>query len=471
MRGWRMFLKENFLLKNKTAVDLFHTVASDMPIFDYHCHLNPADISANRQFENMTRLWLEGDHYKWRAMRANGISETLITGNASDAEKFNAWAATVPQCLGNPLFHWTCLELKRPFGISDRLLNEQTASSIYAECNEKLHKAEYSVFGLLQEFKVTHVCTTDDPVDNLEQHKAIKTSGCPTKVYPCFRPDKAMLFNAGTAYRQYLEKLEQTSGIGIRSFADLVSALDKRHEYFHGAGCRLADHGFEDAVYAASGSKSPEALFADVLGGKTLSAGDLEYLQSELFIKIGEMHAGRGWAMQLHLGALRNTNTRMAKLIGADAGFDTIGRSINISKLAAFLDRLDSTDLLPKTILYILNPADNYMAANIIGCFQDGSMAGKIQFGSGWWFNDQKDGMEQQMKSLSLLGLLSKFVGMLTDSRSFVSYSRHEYFRRILCNLVGTWIEDGEIPGDKAIIEPFIRNICYNNALAYFNLP
>ena len=466
-----MFPGENFLLQSKTGQKLYHEAASDMPIFDYHCHLIPDQISRNRQFENMTKLWLEGDHYKWRALRANGISEDYITGNRSDREKFRAWAETVPMCLGNPLYHWNCLELKKPFGITDKLLNAETADEIYDRCNEKLAEEDFRVFGIMKKFNVTHICTTDDPVDNLEHHKIIKDTDCPAKIYPAFRPDRAVLFNRPEDLKNYLEDLEEASGINIKDYDSFIDAIDNRHEFFHQNGCRLADHGLEDMMYLEKGSKTAKELFADVLDGKKISDDDDEFLQTAVMIEIGRMHSRRGWVMQLHIGALRDTNTRMLEKLGPNTGYDTIGKSIDISKVAKFFDSLDKTDQLPKTILYILNPADNYTAANIIGCFQNGNPAGKMQYGSGWWFLDQKEGMEQQMKALSLLGLLSRFVGMLTDSRSFVSYSRHEYFRRILCNMIGTWADNGEIPNDFSVLKKMVEDISYNNALGYFDLP
>ncbi len=466
-----MFPGENFLLLSKTGQKLYHEAAADIPVFDYHCHLIPDQISSNRRFENMSRLWLEGDHYKWRALRANGISEDYITGIRSDREKFRAWARTVPMCLGNPLYHWTCLELRKPFGITDRLLNAETADEIYDSCNEKLASEEFRVFGIMKKFNVTHICTTDDPVDNLEHHVKIRESECPAKVYPAFRPDRAIQFNDPEAFKKYIEQLETASEVTISDYDSFIDAIDKRHEFFHQNGCRIADHGLEDMVYLEKGSKTAKGLFKDVLDGKELPAFDIEFLQTAVMIEIGRMHSKRGWVMQLHIGALRDTNTRMFEKLGPNTGYDTIGRSVDIEKIAGFFNSLEKTDQLPKTILYILNPSDNYAAASIIGCFQNGNPAGKMQYGSGWWFLDQKEGMEQQLKALSLLGLLSRFVGMLTDSRSFVSYSRHEYFRRILCNMIGTWADNGEIPNDFQAMEKLVQDVSYNNAFSYFKLP
>ena len=462
------FMDENFLLQTKTAQELYHGHAERLPIIDYHCHLDPRMVAEDYRFRSITELWLGGDHYKWRALRANGVDERFITGDASDWEKFEKWAETVPYTLRNPLYHWTHLELKTAFGI-DRLLNPRTAREIYEECNEKLRRPEYSARGLMRRYHVETVCTTDDPADSLEYHEATRKSGFEIKVLPTWRPDKAMAVEDPEAFRAYVGRIEQAAGMTVSSCSDFIQALERRHDFFAGQGCRLSDHGlseFYDADYTDAQIKD---IFNKVYGGKCLSAEECVRFKSAMLAEFARMDAEKGWVQQFHYGALRNTNSRMMRRLGPDTGFDSIGEFNTASELARFLDRLDSRGILPKTILYNLNPAANEMVATMTGNFQDGSVPGKMQFGSGWWFNDQKDGMERQLNALSLLGLLSRFVGMLTDSRSFLSYPRHEYFRRTLCNLLGRDVENGEMPeAEMPRICQMVEDICYYNAKHYF---
>lgn len=466
----KQFLDDNFLLQTKTAEYLYHEHAKKMPVIDYHNHLIPQQIAENRKFDNITQPWLYGDHYKWRAMRTNGVDEKYCTGNASDWEKFEKWAETVPHTLRNPLYHWTHLELKRYFGVG-QLLNSSTAKSIYDKTSEMLQADEFRVQGLLKKMNVEVVCTTDDPVDNLEYHQAIASSGISMKVYPAWRPDKAMAVENTTAYNNYLDSLETISGIKINSYTSLMDALQKRHDYFHGNGCRLSDHGLEN-FYAENYTQSEiDQIFVKIRNGKDLTIGEIFKFKSAALYDFAMMDHAKGWTQQFHIGAMRNNNSRMFRSLGPDTGFDSIGDYSVAHAMSRFLDRLDTDNKLTKTILYNLNPSDNEIFATMIGNFQDGSVAGKIQFGSGWWFLDQKDGMTRQMNALSSLGLLSRFVGMLTDSRSFLSYPRHEYFRRILCNLLGNDIENGEIPNDMLLVGTMVENICYNNAREFFNFP
>ncbi len=462
------FMDENFLLQTETAQKLYHEHAAKMPIFDYHCHINPKDIAEDRKFKTVTEVWLYGDHYKWRAMRTNGVDERFCTGNASDWEKFEKWAETVPHTLRNPLYHWTHLELRRFFGIK-KLLNPTTAKEIYDECNAKLQTPEYSVRGLIRKANVHTICTTDDPIDSLEYHKQIKESGFEVDVLPAWRPDKAMAVANPTTYNEYINLLEKASGMSISSFDQLIAALDNRHEFFHANGCRLSDHGLDTAFAEEYTKAEIEAIFIKVREGKKLTNEEVLKFQSCMLYEFGVMDHKRGWTHQYHIGAQRDNNTRLFNQLGPDTGFDSIGDLPVAQPLAKLLNRLDTENKLAKTILYNLNPADNELYATMIGNFQDGSVPGKIQYGSGWWFLDQKDGMIKQMNALSSLGLLSRFVGMLTDSRSFLSYTRHEYFRRTLCNLIGTDVENGEIPYDKELLGNMIENICFNNAKKYFN--
>lgn len=463
----KKFLGKNFMLQNKTAEKLYHDYAAKQPIIDYHCHLPPKDIAEDRKFKNLTEIWLEGDHYKWRAMRTNGIDEKYITGDASDEEKFKKWAETVPFTIRNPLYHWTHMELKDPFGI-ETLLNGKTARKVYKTANEKLAKNKYSCRNLLRNFKVEVVCTTDDPADDLVYHQQLKEDNFEIKVLPTFRPDKAMAVDNAEAYNQYLSKLEKTSGNDISSFQDLMDALQKRHDYFHAMGGRLSDHGIETMYSEDFTEKEVTAVFDKVRSGKQLNADESAKFKSAMLYHFGIMDHAKGWTQQFHLGALRNNNQRMLRNLGPDTGFDSIGDWSMAVGLSRFFDRLDNTDQLAKTILYNLNPRDNYLFATMIGNFQDGSVAGKMQFGTGWWFLDQKEGMQWQMNALSNLGLLSRFVGMLTDSRSFLSYPRHDYFRRILCNLIGQDVENGEIPPEMDLLGSMVENICYKNARNYF---
>ena len=464
------FINDDFLLSTKTARKLFNKYAADEPIFDYHCHIPPKDIAENRQFNNLFEIWLEGDHYKWRAMRSNGVAEKFCTGNAAPEEKFKAWAKTVPHTLRNPLYHWTHLELKRYFGITD-LLNEKSAAKIWKTANAQLAKPGFSTQGILKKMNVKVVCTTDDPVDKLEHHRAFAKSGHPTKMLPAFRPDKALTINSPASFNKWAEQLAAAANVDISSFSAFLSALEKRHEYFHAQGCRLSDHGLNHCFADFCSEKVAAEIFNKVRKNKTISALEHSQFASFMMVYFGHLDAKRGWTKQLHLGALRSNNTRLLKQIGPDTGFDSIGDFPQTQTLAAYLDRLDSENSLPKTIIYNLNPADNYAFATMIGNFQDGTIPGKIQYGSGWWFLDQKEGMEWQINALSNLGLLSRFVGMITDSRSFMSYPRHEYFRRTLCNLIGRDIKAGLIPDDESLVGPMIKNICYANARNYMAFP
>ena len=461
-------MDKDFLLQTDVAKELYHNHAAKMPIFDYHCHINPQEIAEDKKYDNITQLWLYGDHYKWRGMRTNGVAEKYCTGNASDWEKFEKWAETVPHTLRNPLFHWTHLELKKFFGI-DKVLSPATAKEIWEECNAKLQTPEYSCRGIIQKANVHTICTTDDPVDSLEYHRAIKADGFETAVLPAWRPDKAMTVENATSYNAYLSELEEAANLNINSFGDLMDALDDRHEFFHQNGCRLSDHGVETVLAEDYTEAEIEKIFIKVRKGVTLTKEEVVKFQSCMLYEFGIMDHSRGWTQQFHIGALRNNNTRLFNKIGADVGFDSIGDFDIARPLSRLLDRLDMENKLSKTILYNLNPRDNELIATMIGNFQDGSVPGKMQFGSGWWFLDQKDGMEKQMQALSSLGLLSRFVGMLTDSRSYLSYTRHEYFRRTLCNLLGNDVENGEIPYDVELLGSMVENICFNNAKAYFN--
>jgi glucuronate isomerase len=464
------FIHDDFLLSTAAARRLYHEFAKDEPIFDYHCHLPPKDIAENRRFNNLFEIWLEGDHYKWRAMRTNGIAERYITGDATPFEKFQAWAATVPQTLRNPLYHWTHLELQRYFGI-DELLNHDTAARIWQQAGEQLATPELTTRGILQKFRVTHVCTTDDPVDDLESHRQIAASGLGARVLPAFRPDKALAVHRPTQFNPWVDALAAAANVDIGSFDRFLDALRQRHDYFHARDCRLSDHGLNQCCANFCTDREAAAIFNKARRGQDVSP--LEHSQFTTFMMLffGQLDAKKGWVKQLHLGALRSNNTRLLRQIGPDTGFDSIGDFPQASALAAYLDRLDQENALPKTILYNLNPADNYLFAAMIGNFQDGSIPGKIQLGSGWWFLDQKEGMEWQLNALSNLGLLSRFIGMITDSRSFMSYPRHEYFRRTLCNLLGHDIENGEIPNDFELVGPMARNICYHNAASYLAFP
>ncbi|MCL1821844.1 MAG: glucuronate isomerase [Prolixibacteraceae bacterium] len=464
------FINEDFLLHSDVAKELYHQHAVPMPIFDYHCHISPQDVAIDRQFTNISQIWLGGDHYKWRAMRANGVDEKYCTGGASDWEKFAKWAETVPFTLRNPLYHWTHLELKRFFGI-DKLLNPQSAREIYDECNAKLNTSEYSVRNLIRKANVHTICTTDDPVDSLEFHRSIKESKFEVNVLPAWRPDKAMAVDDPELFGAYLMQLEVAADVEIKQYEDFMVALEKRHQFFHDNGCRLSDHGLETAYAEDYTEKEIKLIFDKARTGKELSFEDILKFKSCMLYEFGVMDCCKGWTQQFHLGALRNNNSRLFRVAGPDTGFDSIGDFEIGRPLSRLLNKLDSGNQLAQTILYNLNPRDNELIAAMVGNFQDGSVPGKIQFGSGWWFLDQKDGMEKQMQALSNLGLLSRFVGMLTDSRSFLSYTRHEYFRRTLCNIFGNDVINGEIPQDMELLGQMVENICFNNAEKYFKFP
>ncbi len=466
----KQFMDENFVLQTKTAQNLYHNHAKNLPIIDYHCHLDPKLIAEDYRFENLTEIWLSGDHYKWRAMRSNGVAERFCTGkDSSDWEKFEKWADTVPYTMRNPLYHWTHLELKTAFGIN-KLLSPTTAREIFDECSEKLRKPEFSARSLMKRYKVEVVCTTDDPADSLEYHSALKEEGFEIKILPTWRPDKAMAVENPDEYRAYVEKLSAVSGVIIRNFSDLMEALRKRHDFFAGMGCRLSDHGIEE-FYAEDYRESEiQEIFNKVYGGRELRREEILKFKSAILFEGAIMDWEKSWTQQFHYGAIRNNNTRLLRKLGPDTGFDSIGDFNTAKAMAKFFDRLDSDNRLTKTIIYNLNPRDNDLIATMIGNFQDGSIAGKMQFGSGWWFLDQKTGMEAQINSLSNLGLLSRFVGMLTDSRSFLSYPRHEYFRRILCNLIGNDVEEALLPASELpFLAQMVENISYYNAKQFFN--
>jgi glucuronate isomerase len=463
------FIHEDFLLSNQTAKRLYHTFAEKEPILDYHCHLPPKDVAENRQFRNLFEIWLEGDHYKWRAMRANGVDERYCTGDAPPEEKFQAWARTVPYTLRNPLYHWTHLEMKRYFGV-DELLDESNAARVWERANAQLATDDLRAHGILKKFGVKALCTTDDPTDNLDCHKVIAASGIGTKVFPAYRPDKALNVHLPELFNPWVEKLQAVANVDIASFADFQNALRVRHDYFHRMGARLSDHGINHAFANFCTDREATAIFDKARGGKAATPAEQEQFASNLMVFFGHLDAEKGWTKQLHLGALRNANTRMYRKLGPDTGWDGIGDWPQIDALVAYLDRLDKDDSLPKTILYNLNPADNYAFAVLISNFQDGRIAGKMQFGSGWWFLDQKEAMEWQLNALSNVGLLSRFIGMLTDSRSFMSYPRHEYFRRVLCNMLGRDMEAGLLPSHEEMVGGMIRNICYRNVQQYLGL-
>jgi glucuronate isomerase len=462
-------IHKNFLLETKTASQLYHTYAESLPIIDYHCHISPKEVAQNRSFENMTQIWLSGDHYKWRAMRTCGVKEEYITGSASDWEKFEMWARTVPKTIRNPLYHWTHLELMRPFGISNKLLNEKTARSIWKICNAKLATHGFTSQGIAKQMNVEIICTTDDPTDSLEYHEAYaKKSNGLTKMLPAFRPDKAMAVENVDTFLSYLRKLESVSGMEIKDFDLFLLALRARHDFFHSRGCRLSDHGTETAYAEDYTDSELKSIFKKLLKGRDLAVIEILKFKSAMMYEFGVMNYEKGWVQQLHMGALRNNNSRMMRILGPDTGFDSIGDFEIARPLAKFLDKLDTDNKLAKTILYNLNPRDNEVMATMIGNFQDGSIAGKLQYGSAWWFLDQRDGIQKQIDALSNMGIFGQFIGMLTDSRSFLSYPRHEYFRRLLCNILGDEIERGLIPNDMKLIGGLVQDICYNNAKKYF---
>ncbi|WPC43257.1 glucuronate isomerase [Clostridium sp. JS66] len=465
----KKFMDENFLLDNDTAVNLYHKYAKDMPIIDYHCHLNPKEIFENKRFKNITEVWLYGDHYKWRAMRSNGIDEKYITGDGTDYEKFIAWAKTLPMAIGNPLYHWTHLELQRFFGIYE-VLNEKTAPQIWKKTNELLNGEGFGARDLIKRSNVKIVCTTDDPVDSLEYHLKLKEcKDFDVKVLPAFRPDKGININKQT-FVPWIEKLGQAYGKNINSYDEFIKALKSRIDFFHSVGCRVSDHALDSVLYAEGSKEEIEKIFLKALKGEPLTVEEVSKYKTAVLKFLGENYAKLGWTMQYHIAAMRDNNTKMFNKLGPDTGFDSINDEGIAYPLSRILDSLETEDLLPKTILYTLNPKDNFVLGTMLGNFQGTTVPGKIQFGSAWWFNDHKDGMIEQMKSLASLGLLSRFVGMLTDSRSFLSYTRHEYFRRILCNLIGGWVENGEYPNDMEFLGRIVQNISYNNAKEYFGM-
>jgi glucuronate isomerase len=464
------FIHKDFLLQNKSASRLYHQFAEESPILDYHTHLSAEEIAENRQFSNLYEIWLRGDHYKWRAMRANGVSERFCTGDASDFEKFLAWAATVPYTLRNPLYHWTHLELKRYFDIDD-LLDEQTAPAIWKKANQQLaNDGSLTTQGILKRFNVQVVCTTDDPTDSLEFHERIASSEFTTKVYPTFRPDKALRVDDPSALNPWVERLGDAGNVEISTFATFLTALRKRHDEFHRIGCRLSDHGLQYCPTHFCSEEIAGAIFDAARSGRAANAHQHQQFAAFMMVYFGHLDAEKGWTKQLHLGALRNASAKSFASIGPDAGFDSIGDWPQAASLAVYLSRLQMEGALPKMILYNVNPTENYALASLAGSFQDGPVPGKIQFGSGWWFLDQKEGMEWQLNALSNVGLLSRFVGMLTDSRSFMSYPRHEYFRRVLCNLIGQDLERGLVPDSEELVGEMLENICFHNARRFLGL-
>ncbi|MDD7986421.1 glucuronate isomerase [Lentisphaera marina] len=462
------FIHDNFCLETEVAQNLYHNYAANQPIIDYHCHLSPQEIAEDKRWDNITQVWLYGDHYKWRAMRSNGVSERLCTGDASDREKFSAWTETVPATLRNPLYHWTHLELKKYFGY-EKLLSSKTEDEVWNLSLERMSETSFSTRGLMKSSGVKLVCTTDDPIDSLEHHVAIKND--PTfdiQVLPTWRPDKGMAVESASEFNQWLDALAERSNTDITNFDSYMTALNKQHDFFHQVGCRLSDHGIETAYALDYTDQEITIIFDEIRSGKELTELKILKFKSAMLYHFGVMDAAKGWAQQYHLGAIRNNNSRLFKSLGPDTGFDSIGDFDLARPLAKLLDRLDSSNQLAKTILYNLNPRDNEVLATMIGNFQDGSVAGKMQLGSGWWFLDQMEGMTRQIESLSQLGLLSRFVGMLTDSRSFLSYTRHDYFRRILCNILGNDVKKGLLPNDIALLGNMVHDISYNNASNYF---
>jgi glucuronate isomerase len=464
------FITENFLLQNDQAVALYHGFARDLPIIDYHCHLPPKQVAEDHRFESLTQVWLYGDHYKWRAMRAAGVAERYCTGDASDWEKFEKWAATVPQTLGNPLYHWTHLELKRPLGIGDRLLNPDTAEGIWRECNARLAQPEFTCRGLMRQMNVLLVCTTDDPTDSLVHHQAIAADHAfAVRVLPTFRPDKAMALEKPAEFNAWVDRLSAVSDVDVSDcYIRFLDALHRRHDFFHEQGCRLSDHGLDTFWADECTAAEAAAIFSRVRAGNVPQADEIAKFKSAILHELALMNHAKGWVQQFHFGALRSNNSRMFQQLGPDTGFDSIGDDLVARPMARFFDRLDRDQRLAKTIVYNLNPTHNELVATMVGNFQDGVTPGKMQWGSAWWFLDQKDGMERQLTVLANLGLLSRFVGMLTDSRSFLSYTRHEYFRRILCNLLGTQMQRGLLPNEMELIGAMVGDICYRNAARYF---
>jgi glucuronate isomerase len=463
------FIDNDFLLQDKSARYLYHKFAEKQPVVDYHCHIPAAIIAENRPFGNLFELWVETDHYKWRAMRANGVAERYVTGDASPYEKFLAWAATVPRCLRNPLYHWTHLELKRYFGI-DALLNERTAPAIWKRASKQLPKAALTPQGILKKFKVLALCTSDDPADDLSAHAKLAKSKLSTRVYPTFRPDRALDVDLPEAFNAWLDRLAVTANLGITHFADLLDALRQRHDDFHRMGCRLSDHGLPHCYAEDCTETTASAIFDQARAGLQVTADEQVQFASYLMLFFGHLDAKRGWTKQLHLGAQRNCSTRGLRALGPNTGYDSMGDWPQAGRLGAYLDRLDAENALPKVVLYNNNPVDNHVFATMAGNFQSGEVPGKVQFGAAWWFLDQKDGIESQLNTLSNVGLLSNFIGMLTDSRSLMSYPRHEYFRRVLCNMLGREVENGELPDDKKLLGEMIENICFGNAQNFLGL-
>jgi glucuronate isomerase len=460
------FIHENFLLGNKTAEKLYHKYSENKPIIDFHCHLSPEMIEQDHQFANLTRAWLEGDHYKWRAMRSNGINEKFCTGNASDIEKFKKWAETVPATAGNPLYHWTHLELLRYFNISE-LLSPSTAESIYERASKLLQTKEFSTRSIIRKMKAEVVCTTDDPADTLEHHLKLKDT-FEIKVLPTFRPDNVIKTEDPEKFMAYINRLELVCGIEIRNFDTLVGALDKRHTFFHDMGCRLSDHGLDRFYYSLFTAQEINSIFKKLIKGEIISSEEAEKYKTAVMLELCRLNHKRGWTQQFHVGALRNSNSRMFRQMGPDTGWDSIGAIQDPLKMSKFLSELDNNEQLAKTILYNLNPADNEMMITMAGNFNDGSYAMKVQYGAAWWFLDQKIGMEKHLKDLAAFGLLRRFIGMVTDSRSFLSYPRHEYFRRLVCNYIGEEVEKGLFPDEEEILKPIIEGISYRNAKEYF---
>ena len=463
----KAFMDKDFLLTTETAKKLYHEYAEVMPIVDYHCHINPQEIYEDRKFENITQVWLGADHYKWRQMRSNGVDEKYITGDASDREKFQKWAETLEMAIGNPLYHWSHLELQRYFGY-DGVLNGETAELVWQVCNEKLAQDDMSARNLIRRSNVTLLCTTDDPIDSLEWHKKLaEDNSFDVQVLPAWRPDKAMYLEKPD-WTEYLAKLSDVSGVQVNSFATLIAALKNRIEFFAAMGCTVSDHGMAYVMYAPASEEDVETIFAKRYSGEILTETEEAKFKTAFMVAMGKEYHKRNWVMQLHYGVKRDNSQRVFRAVGPDTGVDCISNYTPSAQLADFLNALDITDELPKTIIYSLNPIDNAAIGTIIGCFQNSSAVGKIQQGSAWWFNDHKPGMQEQMTSLASLGLLGNFIGMLTDSRSFLSYTRHEYFRRIMCQLIGGWVENGEYPADYKTLEKIVKGISYNNAIRYF---
>lgn len=460
-------MDEDFLLKTATAQKLYHEFAKHMPIIDYHCHLSAKKIAENKSFADMTELWLDGDHYKWRALRANGVAEHCITGSATPWEKFESWAAVVPYTIGNPLFHWTALELKRYFDVQETL-TARNAAKVWQHCNALVQTPAFTARGLIEKSNVHVICTTDDPLDDLRYHKALKDEGYVVKVLPTFRPDGALNIELDS-FAHWVAKLQQVSNVEINTFEDFLVSLQQRVDYFNEVGCKLSDHGLDTAFYQAYNGAEIDEIFQKGLKNEALTADQIVQFKTAILIELGKMYAAKNWAMQLHIGAIRNNNRRMFESVGPNTGFDSIHDFSYAANLSNFLNALDYTNELPKTIIYNLNPRDNYVIGTMAGNFQ-GDLPGKIQFGTAWWFNDQRDGMVEQIKALANTGLLARFIGMLTDSRSFLSYTRHEYFRRILCDIIGDWVENGEYPADFELLQQVIEDICYNNVKQYLDL-